>query len=247
MSNSNYTIMISRGCLLVVLILFSAPSFAQKKGLPEGKKAQLAITHTADFEIAGDTANTAWKAASWIPLPQRGQSQVTYRTKVKLLYSDKGIYTLFWCEDKKITATLQEDMADLYKEDVVEIFFWTDERFPLYFEYELSPLNYELAILVPNMRGTFLGWTPWHYEGDRKTKHVARIVKEGDNTLGWIAEFFIPYKLLTPLTNVPPIKGTKWRMNMYRIDYDKDDAAWSWQPTRVNFHDIESFGTLVFK
>jgi hypothetical protein len=34
---------------------------------------------------------------------------------------------------------------------------------------------------------------------------------------------------------------------MYRIDYDKGTAAWSWQPTRVNFHDIESFGTLVFE
>jgi hypothetical protein len=245
MSNSNDTIMISRGWFFFVLILLPGFLVAQKK--VEGKKAKLSIAHTADFEITGDTTHAEWKSAPWITLPQRWKSPVNYLTKTKLLYSDKGVYTLFWCEDKKITATLKEDMADIYKEDVVEIFFWTDERFPLYFEYELSPLNYELAILVPNMRGVFFGWAPWHYEGERKAKHATKIIKDGENTVGWIAEFFIPYTLLTPLTNVPPIKGTKWRMNMYRIDYDQEDAGWSWQPVRVNFHDIESFGTLVFE
>ena len=239
--------MISIRILLLASIMLPTVLAAQRKPLPEGKKAILKINHSPDFEITGDTAHAAWKAAPWIMLSQHRKTETDYRTKVKLLYSDKGIYTLFWCEDKQITATLQEDMADLYKEDVVEIFFWPDERFPLYFEYELSPLNFELAILVPNMRGTFLGWTPWHYEGDRKTRHAATIIREGENIAGWAAEFFIPYKLLTPLTNVPPIRGTKWRMNMYRIDYDKAGAAWSWQPTRVNFHDIESFGTLVFE
>ncbi len=245
MSNTNDMIMISIYGLLLISFLVPVMAIAQKAA-PEGKKAKLAITHTQDFEITGDRESEVWKNAPWISLPQRGKSEVQYETKAKLLYSDQGIYTMFWCEDRQITATLKEDMADLYNEDVVEIFFWTDERFPLYFEYELSPLNYELAILVPNMKGRFLGWTPWHYEGDRKTRHATTIIKEGESTVGWVAEFFIPYTLLTPLNNVPPIKGTKWRMNMYRIDYDKGTAAWSWQPTRVNFHDIESFGTLVF-
>jgi hypothetical protein len=62
----------------------------------------------------------------------------------------------------------------LYNEDVIEAFFWPDEKNPLYFEYELSPLNYELAILVPNNKGNFFGWRPWHYEGDRKTRHTAK-------------------------------------------------------------------------
>ncbi len=239
--------MISTPCWLLLCLLIPVMAIAQKRAAPEGKKAKLSITHTADFDITGDMESPAWKAAPWIELPQREKGEVKYQTKAKMLYSDKGIYTIFWCEDNQITATLKEDMADLYNEDVVEIFFWTDERFPLYFEYELSPLNYELAILVPNMRGKFLGWTPWHYEGDRKAKHATKIINEGEKTVGWVAEFFIPYTLLTPLNNVPPIRGTKWRMNMYRIDYDKGVADWSWQPTRVNFHDIESFGTLVFE
>jgi hypothetical protein len=233
-------------CVCVFLALHPELMLAQKKNNAEGKKAVLTIKHTNDFDVTGDTTTTAWKITDWITLPKRNTSAVKYQTKVKLLYSDKGIYTLFWCEDKKISATLTEDFADLFNEDVVEIFFWTDEQTPIYFEYELSPLNYELAILVPNMSGRFLGWTPWHYKGDRKTRHAAHIIKEGENTLGWTAEFFIPYTLLTPLNNVPPVRGTKWRMNLYRIDYDNGDSEWSWQPTTTTFHDYQRFGTLAF-
>jgi len=206
----------------------------------------LSVSRSKDFAITGDGSAANWKNVEWMILPQRSAGAV-YQTKVKLLYSDSGIYCLYNCEDKKITATLKEDFADLYREDVVEAFFWTDETEPLYFEYELSPLNYELAILVPNRKGVFFGWQPWHYEGDRKTRHATYINKEGDSTASWTAEFFIPFTLLKALGNVPPQKGTRWRANFYRIDYDSGTSHWSWQLTRTNFHDYERFGTIVFE
>jgi len=43
------------------------------------------------------------------------------------------------------------------------------------------------------------------------------------------------------------VKGTRWRANFYRIDYDNNVSEWSWQPTRTNFHDYERFGTLLFQ
>jgi len=49
---------------------------------------------------------------------------------------------------------------------------------------------------------------PWHYEGNRKSKHVIHINKDGDAVTSWTAEFFIPYKLLKPLNNVPAQKGS---------------------------------------
>jgi hypothetical protein len=163
------------------------------------------------------------------------------------LYSDSGIYCLYNCEDKKITSTLKEDFSNLWTEDVVEAFFWPDERTPIYFEYELSPMNYELAILVPNFHGDFLGWRPWNYEGNRRTKHATYIDKNGDAISSWTAEVFVPYILLKPMQNIPPHSGTKWRANFYRIDYDNNETYWSWQLTRTNFHDYERFGTIVFE
>ncbi len=202
--------------------------------------SELRVKPTKDFEITGDSTGVSWKEATWVTLSHRG-GEKKYQTKVKLLYSATGVYCLFYCEDEKITSTLKEDFSNLYLEDVVEVFFWTDEATSLYFEYELSPNNFELPILVPNLKGDFFGWLPWHYEGDRKTHHATKITSKS-----WTAEFFIPYKLLKPLTQVPPIKGTRWRSNFYRLDYDEGSSRWSWQLTRTNFHDFEKFGTLVF-
>lgn len=205
------------------------------------------VKHTSDFALTGKGDAKAWEKADWISLTKR-KGVSDYKTQAKLLYSDSGIYALFSCKDKKITATLKEDFANLWTEDVVEIFFWPDETVPLYFEYELSPLNYELSILVPNMDGNFLGWKPWQYEGERKTRHATKIINDNQhNPTEWVAEFFIPYALLKPLRNVPPKKGSQWRMNMYRIDYDQEYTSWTWKPVETNFHDYERFGVMKFE
>ncbi len=211
----------------------------------------LRISKTDDFEIDGAGNAPAWQQATWVELKMRGDGK-TLDTRAKVLYSETGIYFLMECEDEQLTATLTEDFADLYNEDVVEVFLWTDEEFPVYFEYELSPLDYELPIMVPNRDGTFFGWRPWHYEGERRTKH-ATAVKGGPKESmakidSWTAEFFIPYTLLKPLGNVPPQAGTRWRANMYRIDYDQEKPRYFlWQPTSGNFHQYQEFGTFIFE
>ncbi len=209
------------------------------------------ISKCQDFKITGDGSSDVWKSTEWINLTPRNPDHAEYQTNVKVLYSETGIYFLFDCKDKKIISTMKADNLDLWKEDVVEVFFWTDETFPVYFEYEISPMNYELPIMVPNYKGSFLGWLPWHYEGDRRTQHKTSITggkkKNGSAITGWMAEFFIPFKLLAPLNNVPPVSGTKWRANMYRIDHDSGSMAFYWQKTNKNFHEYINFGTFIFE
>ena len=152
--------------------------------------------------------------------------------------------------DRKITATIEEDFADLWNQDVFEFFFWTDQRHPIYFEYEISPLGYELPILIPNIDGNFLGWRPWHYEGDRKTQKATTVAggakKPGATISGWTAEVFVPYKLLEPLAGVPPKPGARWRANFYRVDYDDGRTTeWDWARVGPSFHEYQKFGTLV--
>lgn len=228
------------------LILLSVPAWLYSQDA-RSKQETLTIRSTANFDISGDGTAAQWAAADWIPLERR-KGSMDYRTRAKLLYSATGIYGLFSCEDKKLTATLKEDFANLWTEDVVEIFFWPDTSVALYFEYELSPLNHELAILVPNMDGDFLGWRPWQYKGERRTRHATKVIRDQNGkATEWLAEFFIPYDLLKPLRNVPPARGTEWRMNMYRIDHDKGNTSWSWKPVKTNFHDYERFGVIRFE
>src|ERR1700676_2802911 len=169
--------------LMICLNLLTIPNFFLQ-AQPSDSTVWL-VRKTEDFAVMGEGNAAEWNREKWLALTLREGPGSEYQTKVKLLYSDSGIYCLYQCEDRKITATLTEDFADLYNEDVVEAFFWTDETVPIYFEYELSPLNYELPILVPNMKGTFLGWRPWHYEGRRKTKHATHITRNGTDVISW--------------------------------------------------------------
>lgn len=207
-----------------------------------------------DFEVSGAGEAEAWEKTDWVQL-QVGRGELEYLTRFKTLYSRRGIYFLFDCEDEKLTATITEDFGQLYREDVVEVFLWPYEDNRVYFEYELSPLGYELPLLIPNHEGRFMGWMPWRYEGDaaRQTGR-ATAVRGGEKEPhadidGWTAEFFIPFALLRGLGNVPPESGTEWRANMYRIDYDEGATTlWVWNRLDpVNFHLIDQFGTIIFE
>jgi hypothetical protein len=207
----------------------------------------LEIIKVADFEISGNGKASSWQQTGWTDIP-RTMGTANYSTKVKVLYSDTGIYFLFHCEDKVINATMQEDNLNLWEEDVVEVFLQPDENYPLYFEYQVSPLNYEVTLLIPNLEGGIRGWLPWRYEGSRKTRHETTILKDNNGTVeGWTAEFFIPYSLMAPLIPRKPEAGTKWKANMYRLDYDEGQTRFTWQKTDRNFHEPHNFGTFIFK
>jgi len=215
------------------------------------EKGSLIVKKCQDFNVSGDGSSSEWDKTQWVDLKQQGPDKSPYITQAKVLWSETGIYFLFDCVDMKLTATLEGDFQNIFTEDVVEVFLWPDESFPVYFEYELSPLNYELPIIIPNYNGKFYGWLPWHYEGDRRTKH-ATSVTGGEKVSGgkvdrWKAEFYIPYKLLTPLNNVPPVSGTKWRANMYRIDYDNGTTYFTWQKVVRSFHEFNNYGTFIFE
>ena len=232
--------------LLMVCCLCTA-GFTKEPPLPVVK-----VVSTDDFEITDDGSVVAWRKAPWIELKKREPNHHHYTARAKVLYSKTGLYFLMEGTDRKLTATIQKDFQDLWLEDVFEVFLWTDERFPIYFEYEISPLNRELPILIPNFDGQFLGWRPWHYEGDRKIKKRVSIIggdqKTGADIRGWRAEFFVPYDLLKPLRNVPPKPGTKWRANFYRVDYDGGkSSAWEWSEVGPSFHDYKKFGVLKFE
>ena len=236
--------------------------------IPSALNAQhdvLRVKKTTDFTVNGKGTAKNWEQAEWnvitprdsktlqqnnwsIPPNKMNSLTEQYKTSFKVLYTDKGVYCLYKCEDSTITATLKGDYLNLYDEDVVEAFFWPDTTLPIYFEYELSPLNYELPILIVNNKGKAMGWKPWQYEGDKKTIHAISKtdVSSTNKHFTWYAEFFVPYSLLGTLGNIPPQKGTQWRANFYRIDYDHTPVYSSWQLTRNSYHDPERFGILQF-
>lgn len=248
--------------LVIILLSLLFPVFLlSQTEIPSGSTVKttqagsdpgsVSVIKCQDFTITGDGRSDAWKNTEWISLVRQVSDDGGYKTRVKVLYSVTGLYFLYDCQDEKLTTTMKADNLNLWEEDVVEAFLWTSEDFPVYFEYEISPLDYELAIMVPNYKGKFLGWLPWNYGGDKRVLHATSTTGgakiSGGTVSGWIAEFFIPYKLLAPLPQVPPSPGTRWRANMYRIDYDKGDAEFAWQKISRSFHEYNNFGTFIFQ
>jgi len=221
---------------------------------PKPRPAEWRVGRTEDFEVTGDGTNTAWKDAPWLSLEKRKDTNLNYTAQVKLLYSKTGVYVLFRGTDAVINATLQSDGARLWTEDVFEAFFWPDESSPEYFEYEISPLGYELPLLVSQRDGKMFRWQPWSTVDtvSRAVKKKVVVVdgrpRPGDRASAWSAEMFFPFELLEPLKNATPVPGTRWRANFYRVDYDeKPSTAWSWTPVERSFHQLSAFGTLIFE
>ena len=217
-----------------------------------GESDTVLVSRTGDFPLDGKGGDTHWQQAAWHSMRQIDPGAGAYTSRFRILYSAKGIYVLFQGTDTKITTAYTNDFEDLFKGDVFEVFFHPNPATPLYFEYEINQLGYELVLLVPNLRGHFLGWRPWHYEGDRRI--LKRVSVEGGPAeagaaiQSWSAELFIPYALLAPLENVPPSPGTSWKANFCRLDYDSGGMVkWSWSPIQKSFHEFQVYRTVTFQ
>ena len=211
----------------------------------------LVIRQCKDFIVTGKGDNPEWQKAIWVPLNQIDKTGKQHETKIKILYSATGIYVLYSGEDEKITSSFQNDFDDLYKGDVFEVFFHPDPSTPVYFEYEVSPLNKELVLLISNQKGNFGRWMPWHYEDYKVVKKVnlsGGEMKSGSNIKAWSAEIFFPFSLLNLLEKVPPKSGMRWNANFCRLDYDSGKMIkWSWSPIKASFHEFQKYYAVQFE
>lgn len=208
----------------------------------------LTVPFVSDFPIDGKGKATAWSTVEWTALTQLDEGISGYDSRFKILYSSTGIYVLFHGKDKKITSSYRNDFDDLYNADVFEVFFHPKPERALYFEYEINAFDKELVLLIPNHSGKIMGWRPWHYENDRLVKHKVFVEKDKNGMKSWTAECFFPYKLLEPLENTAPSKGSIWNANFCRLDYDTGKMIkWSWSPVEVSFHEYARFRTIRFQ
>lgn len=214
------------------------------------KGCSLVLNRQEDFALSPE-AEEKFRSAAWHRLKKVG-GRKDYRTEFKAVYSDTGLYFLFRCEDKKISCSFQKDGEDLYTEDVLELFLQPDDRHPLYLEYELSPLGRELVLMVSHNGEAFYGWLPFHYKGERKVEHITWGT-DGEIAPGalcdeWRAMLYLPFALFEGTVERYPEKGTVWRGNLFRIDYDDGEASrYAYAPAcGTAFHDFEKFEEIIF-
>jgi hypothetical protein len=135
------------------------------------------------------------------------------------------------------------DRDKLWDRDVVEVFLGDDwKNIRHYREYEIAPTG-ERVDLAINLDGGGEG-RAWNSGWDTRARidEAAKV---------WYAAARIP---LASVSSSKVVPGTRWRMNLYRIDGDGPDPQrrfLCWQQTcagnRDPNHVPEAFGTLVFE
>ena len=105
----------------------------------------LLVKKCLDFEPTGGGINPEWNKAAWNHMTKIDPGGEEYESKFKILYSLKGIYLLFYGEDKLITTEYENDFDNLFKGDVFEAFF--HQNLPL------LPIPFEN---IPHIAATFL-------------------------------------------------------------------------------------------
>ncbi len=144
------------------------------------------------------------------------------------------------------------DGDPLYLEDVVEVFLHPADAHPgIYLEYEVSPLGRDLTLLCCRDRHGVSRWRPWGVDAAGRPR-CAVTVRGGRQEPGaairsWQAECRIPWSMLAGIAPAPR-PGSRWRANLYRVDHAGGASHQAWcDPGRIDFHRLDTFGTLVFK
>ncbi|MCC6340721.1 MAG: carbohydrate-binding family 9-like protein [Bryobacterales bacterium] len=236
-------------CLLV--LLFAPLVAAQQVCTVASPTAEFTIPHVKTAgALTLDPDAGLWKkaASAWIVKDcTRSVEYPETKTEVRAFYTGASLYFLFICPYQVLNLWLppqnSKPRVKLWDRDVVEIFLGDDwKNIRHYREFEIAPTG---------------DWIDLAIDLDRK--NYDRDWRSGWQTMGridearkiWYAAARIPLK---SVSEVPVKSGTRWRMNLYRIDGQGPDSErhfLCWQPTcvlnRDPNHVPEHFGTLVFR
>ena len=236
--------------VLLVSGLACGLASAQNACVASPPLATISVPHEAGSpELTVDAGAAMWKAAARAEIVKDCSRELDYpgiRSEVRAFWTDDDLYLLFQCPYTVLNLWLPPmgggPRVKLWDRDVVEMFLgsdWTNIRH--YREFEIAPTGdwIDLAIDLDHESYDHSWRSGW--------KTAARIDKEHKV---WYAAAKIP---LSAVTTEAVKAGTRWRVNLYRIEGvggDPQRHFLCWQPTCVQDRDPnhvpEHFGTMVF-
>lgn len=200
-------------------------------------------------ELNADPQSELWKRSASTPMMKDCTHKIDYpdlSSEVRAFWTDTDLYLLFACPYKKLN-TFEPPQNDrprnkLWDRDVVEFFLGADwNEIRKYREFEISPTGDWIDLAIDLSRKSY----------DREWRSGWKTTARIDNKARiWYAAARVPLK---SVSEAPVKVGTRWRMNLYRIEGEGPDSKrhfLCWQPTcavgRDPNHVPENFGTLVF-
>jgi hypothetical protein len=236
--------------LAVALLLMPLAAIAYEACEVTMPTASISVPYVAKApELDTDPQSATWAHAASTWIEKDCSQKLDYpklKTEVKAFWTDTDLYLLFVSPYTELNLWLpadnSKDRLKLWDRDVVEFFLgsdWNDIK--VYKEFEIAPTGDWVDLSID------LGKESYDAKWDSGWQRLGRI-DEAKHV--WYAAARVPLKSVSS----EPIKpGSKWRVNLYRIDGLGEDPQrhfMCWQQTcvvnRDPNHVPEHFGTLVF-
>ncbi|MEE2645450.1 MAG: carbohydrate-binding family 9-like protein, partial [Myxococcota bacterium] len=203
---------------------------------------QLTIDGRLDEEIWTRAPWTAW----W-KTPRGGKNAP--KTRARFLWSSTHLYVAVEALDEDIWSTFTERDSNTWEQEVIELFLDPDGDRKDYVELQVTPANVLFDARFKRHRSDLKVARAWNYQGWETAVHVEGTLNQrSDKDTRYIVEMALPVR---SLPGARPITArSRWRLNLFRWDAPRGGrqraAAFS-PPSRPDFHELGSFGTLVFK
>lgn len=168
------------------------------------------------------------------------------KTEVRGFWTGTHLYLLFICPYDKLNLYLpaksDSPRDKLWDRDVMEFFLGSDwQNIRHYREFEIAPTGDWIDLAIDLDKNSYDQSWRSGFEKQGRIDERAHI---------WYAAARVP---LSAVTSEPVKKGTRWRVNLYRIEGQGPDSQrhfLCWQQTcagdRDPNHVPENFGTLIF-
>ena len=184
----------------------------------------------------------AWKHAEVIdefvfPWWESGEKEAT---EARLLWDRENLYVLFIVKDVNIAGKATARDGHVFLDDCVEIFISPDPTSLVYYNFEFNALG----AWLDQSSNREKGWNP-----DGLQYRVAlegTLNDDSDTDSEGRAEIAIPFAAFGKDADPnPPVGGTAWRFNVYRISDPSNPQYSAWSPPQTeepNFHRPVDFG-----
>ena len=175
-------------------------------------------------------------------------------TQAKVAYDEFAIYVIFRVEDRYVKALTKKNHGPVYTDSCVEFFFTPGSKVEKgYFNLEMNCGGTMLFHHQMEPRTGSIKISETHIQQVEVATTLPKIVDpEIDKDTTWIAEYRIPFSILTEYHDFPgPEAGSVWRANFYKCADQTSHPHWlTWAPIDYptpNFHIPQYFGNLEFQ
>ncbi|MCV9928774.1 carbohydrate-binding family 9-like protein [Flavobacterium sp. LS1R49] len=174
--------------------------------------------------------------------------KATQETYVSLSWDNENLYLAYRSKDSKIIGSAKKNDSQIFNtDDLVEFFMDPDGDSQNYIEVGVNAFSSNYDMIIHCVSPSCGGWDTDISLDIVGMKTASKITSDGYNV-----EIKIPFSSLTSIKDADfttPIIGTKWKGNLFRIDYGNEteyQAISPYNDSKFGFHQPDQFKTFEF-